>query len=223
MSYKRIKFEQQGFDETEYGRHFHLNQAEYIRTRLRCVKLYWQGMGFAQIAQQAGLHHQTVRKHVNTYIAGGFEQLCQPDTRAQQGLLTDQQAADFKQVLLSKRPEQAGLEGNIWTGALMRQYLLQTYGVSYRSGIYDLLERLRLSHQKAHSDYGNADPAQQAAFLDDLKLALLEADERTAVVKYDEFSVCERPTSHYGWAEKNTRPKVVTNEKKGSAPTGCWP
>ena len=30
MSYKRIKFEQQGFEETEYRRHFHLNQAEYL-------------------------------------------------------------------------------------------------------------------------------------------------------------------------------------------------
>lgn len=223
MGYKRNKFEQKGFDETEYQRHFHLNQSEYIRTRLGCVRLYGQGHEFDQVAEQLGLHQQTVRKHVNIYIAGGFERLCQPDTRAQQGLLTDQQAACFKEVLLGKRPDQVGLEGNIWTGDLMRQYLLRTYGASYKSGIYDLLERLRLSHQKAHSDYGNADPAQQAAFLDDLKQTLLEADERTAVVKYDEFSVCQRPTSHYGWAEKNTRPRVVTDEKKGSAPTGCWP
>ena len=187
MSYKRIKFEQQGFEETEYRRHFHLNQAEYIRTRLRCVHLYWQGLGFEAAAERLGLHHQTVRKHVNTYLAGGFESLCQPDTRRQQSLLSDGQAADFKQVLLSKRPEQAGLEGNIWTGELMRQYLLRAYGVAYKSGIYDLLERINLSHQKAHSDYGNADPAQQAAFLDDLKQTLLEADGRTALVKYDRW------------------------------------
>jgi len=223
MGYKRMKFEQSGFDATEYNRRFHLNQAEYIRIRLRCVLLYHQGQEFEAISCKLGPHHQTVRKHVNTFISGGFEQLCQQDVRPQESLLTDEQAACFKQVLLDKRPEQVGLEGNIWTGQLMCQYLLQTYGVSYKSGIYDLLERLNLSHQKAHSDYGNADPVRQAAFLNDLKDTLLEADERTAVVKYDEFSVCERPTSHYGWAEKNTRPRVVTDEKKGCAPTGCWP
>ncbi len=223
MGYKRIKFEQSGFDETEYNRRFHLNQAEYIRLRLGCVRLYQQGLDFEPVSAKLGLHPQTVRKHVNTFISGGFEQLCQQDVRPQESLLSDEQAACFKQVLLEKRPEQVGLQGNIWTGHLMRQYLLQTYGVSYKSGIYDLLERMNLTHQKAHSDYGNADPARQAAFLDDLKQTLLGADEKTAVVKYDEFSVCERPSSHYGWAEKNTRPRVVTDEKKGSAPTGCWP
>ncbi|MBK8444750.1 MAG: hypothetical protein IPL35_15660 [Sphingobacteriales bacterium] len=39
------------------------------------------------------------------------------------------------------------------------------------------------------------------------------ADDTTAVLMYDEFSISERPTSYYGWAEKNTRPLVVTNEK----------
>ena len=158
---------------------------------------------------------------VNTYLAGGFEQLCQPTVRQQPCLLSDEQAASFKEVLLNRRPEEVGLEGNLWTGQLMCQYLSQAYGVTYRSGIYDLLERLNLSHQKAHADYGNADPNQQVAFLNDLKYTLLAADEKTAVVKFDEFSVCERPSSYYGWAEKNTRPRVVTNEKNASAPTGC--
>lgn len=44
--------------------------------------------------------------------------------------------------------------------------------------------------------------------------ALLQADEQRAVLMFDEFSVCEKPSSYYGWAEKNTRPKVLTDEKK---------
>ncbi|MBK8442380.1 MAG: winged helix-turn-helix domain-containing protein [Sphingobacteriales bacterium] len=95
----------------------------------------------------------------------------------------------------------------------MKAYLKATYGVVYKSGIYDLLERLNLSHQKAHFDYGNADKDKQKAFVTDLKEQLLVADDTTAVLMYDEFSISERPTSYYGWAEKNTRPLVVTNEK----------
>lgn len=217
----RDKFDQKGFDDSEYQRYFHQNQAEYIRRKLRCVRQYHEGNSFDQICSTLGLHHQSARKYVNTYLAGGFEQLCQPTVRQQPCLLSDEQAASFKEVLLNRRPEEVGMEGNLWTGQLMCQYLSQAYGVTYRSGIYDLLERLNLSHQKAHSDYGNVDPAQQAAFLNDLKETLLAADEKTAVVKSDEFSVCERPSSYYGWAEKNTRPRVVTDEKNASAPTAC--
>jgi transposase len=217
----RNKLKQVGLDELEYQRYFHQNQAEYIRTKLRCVRMYYAGNSFGQICARLGLHHQSARKYVNTYLAGGLEQLCQPTVRRQPCLLSQEQAAAFKQVLLSTRPEEVGLEGNLWTGQLMCQYLSQSYGVVYKSGIYDLLERLNLSHQKAHADYGNADPNQRMAFLTDLKDTLLAADEKTAVVKFDEFSVCERPTSYYGWAEKNTRPRVVTNEKNASAPTDC--
>ena len=176
-------------------------------------------IGFAA-ASTVNIHPQSVRKYINIYISSGFEGLCQEVVRPQISLLSPKQSAEFKEVLLSKRPSEVGLQGNIWTGELMCQYLKQTYQVVYKSGIYDLLERLNLSHQKAHADYGNAKPSEQKTFIEDLKGTLLEADEKTAVVKFDEFSVCEKPSSYYGWAEKNTRPKVVTDEKKGDEPMG---
>jgi hypothetical protein len=78
----------------------------------------------------------------------------------------------------------------------MCQYLKTTYDVVYKSGIYDLLERLGLSHQRAHADYGNAKPEDQAAFIRDLGQALQQADEHHAVVSFDEFSVGAIPTPH---------------------------
>jgi hypothetical protein len=96
----------------------------------------------------------------------------------------------------------------------MRVYLKKEYKVDYKSSIYDLLERLDLTHQKEHADYGNAKVEEQKIILEDLKNTLLEADEQTVVLKFDELSVCEKPSAKYGWAEKNTRPKVVTDEKK---------
>lgn len=102
----------------------------------------------------------------------------------------------------------------------MKTYLFNTYQVRYESGIYDLLERLGLSHQKAHADYSNADPVQQQIFLESFTKTLLESGEKTAVVAFDEFSVCEKPTAAYGWAEKNTRPTFQTDERKGIVPMG---
>lgn len=201
-----------------YERYLHQHQAEYIRTKLRCVKAYSEGMEFAAIAQDYGVHEQSCRKYVNDYLVSGFAGLCKVTKRNQPKQLSQEQEQAFKQVLLTARPCEVGLQGNIWTGKVMCQYLLQTYGVVYQSGIYDLLERLNLSHQKAHSDYGNAKLEDQQAFIQELAQTLEAADEKTAVLKFDEFSLCDRPTSYYGWAEKNTRPKVVTDEKNASAP-----
>ena len=214
MGYKRAKFIKKGFDQGEYKKYFSQNQAEYIRIKLRSVKLYNDGNEFETVAKMLLIHQQSVRTYVDVYIKGGFEELCKKVKRPQSSLLIESQSKEFKSVLLSKRPSEVGLVGNIWTGQIMCKYLKGTYNVGYKSGIYDLLERLNLSHQKAHSDYGNAKMEDQRAFIAELKQTLLEADEKSAVVKFDEFSICEKPTSYYGWAEKNTRPKFVTNEKK---------
>ena len=165
------------------------------------------------------IEQQSVRTYINIYIEGGFEELCKKVKRPQSSLLTETQSLEFKTVLLSKRPSEVGLTGNIWTGQIMCDYLRKTYNVIYKLGIYDLLERLNLSHQKAHADYGNAKVEEQKAFIADLKQTLLQANSKTAVIKFDEFSVCEKPSSYYGWAEKNTRPKFKTNEKKERAQT----
>lgn len=214
MGYRRAKFEQRVFEQSDYQRYFHKNQAEYIRTRLRCVQLYHQGKDFDEIAITLSIHHQSVRKYVNIYIVGGFAELCIGVVRPQSCQLTGEQMISFKEILLSQSPNKVGLEGNIWTGNLMCEYLKKTYNITYKSGIYDLLDKLNLSHQKAHADYANAKPSEQIAFINDLKNTILSADEKTTIVKFDEFSVCEKPTAYYGWAEKNTRPKFTTDEKK---------
>ena len=219
MGYSRKQLEAKGFDEGAYQKCFAKHQQEHQRVRLRCLRAYYTGKTPQEIGQEFGLHEQTVRLYLKTYLSGGFEALCAAICRPKPTLLSVEQMAAFKATLLNSRPNEVGLEGNIWTGKLMRQYLQDRYQVTYKSGIYDLLERLQLSHQKAHSDYSNAKPEEQELFLADLKNTLLQADGRTAVAKFDEFSVSSRPSSHYGWAQKNTRPKVKTDEKNATAPT----
>jgi ribosomal protein L7/L12 len=42
MGKARQKFEQKDFDEKEYQRYFHVHQSEYLRKRLRIIKMYRQ-------------------------------------------------------------------------------------------------------------------------------------------------------------------------------------
>ena len=214
MNSLRPAFEQPGFDLIQWQRQMHRHPQEYIRRKLRAIHAYGQGQPISALAHDLAIHPNTLRHYITTYTAGGFKTLCQAEKRSQPKRLTTQQEAGFKQTLLDSRPVDHGLTGNIWTGQLMCQYLKATYQVDYQTGIYDLLKRLHLSHQKAHADYGNADPIKQQAFLNEFKQSLVEADQQHAVVVYDEFSVTEKPTSFYGWAEKNTRPQHVTDEKK---------
>ena len=214
MGYTRKKMEVLGFDKVLYEKYYHRHQSAYIRTRLCAVWEYQSGKAFSEVGTLLCIHWQSVRKYVNLYLSGGFKALCAPTVRPQPTLLTGEQEQSFKTVLLTQRPREVGLSGNIWTGELMCAYLEKTYQVVYKSGIYALLKRLRLSHQKAHFDYGNADVQQQQVYIQNLKDTLLNADTQTAVLMFDEFSISERPTAYYGWAEKNTRPVVVTNEKK---------
>jgi hypothetical protein len=70
-----------------------------------------------------------------------------------------------------------------------------------------------LSHQKTHQDYANASPAQQKKFVETLKkMRLRKSGEK--ILFFDEFSVANRSTTYYGWAERNSRPEVPSDEQK---------
>ena len=217
MGYSRKPLQSVGFDEVDWQHYYHRRQQSYIRLKLQRIKLYWEGQSVQAIAKELHLSSKSIGLYLGQYIAWGLAGLAQPTRRPQPSALSLEQRAAFKTTLLTSCPQDQGLEGRIWTGHQMKQYLKNTYQVDYKSGIYDLLEGLNLSHQKAHADYANADVVQQKAFLVIFTDTLLVADEKTAVVAFDEFSVSEKPTAAYGWAEKNTRPTFKTDEKKGTA------
>ena len=134
-------------------------------------------------------------------------------------LLSKEQELSFKQTILSKAPFECALEGNLWNGTVMREFIKREFAVDFKSGIYDLLARLNLSHQKAHSDYQNASKDEQIQFIEDFKAVLLASDEQNATLTFDEFSISTKPGNYYGWAERNTRPRVTTDEKNAAEPT----
>ena len=214
MTDLRLQFNATNFNITEWKKKYHQNQIEYLRVRLRCVKLFASGLEPKAISDSLSIDKNRVIRVIQGYIDSSYEGLLRRITRKQPTLLSTEQEQAFKTTVLTSHPSDHGLNANIWTGQVMIDYIKETYQVTYKSGIYELLERLNLSHQRAHSDYINADKEEQIAFIKDLEQTLYKEPPTTAIVFADEFSVCEKPTTYYGWAEKNTRPKVATNEKK---------
>lgn len=214
---KRSKFDTIGFDKAMWYKYYHQHQKSYIRVRLKCLKFFAEGHDFKEVSIHLGIGIQAVRNVINSYITGSYAAVVVPILRPQPTLLTATQQTDFRAIILKTSPTEHGFESNIWTANVMIDYLKKTYNVDYKSGIYDLLDRLNLSHQKAHADYSNADPQAQKAFITNFENTLYAEPTTTAIVFADEFSVCQKPTAYYGWAERNTRPKVATNEKKVNA------
>ena len=194
-------------------KYFRRYQQEYIRKRLRAIKLFAENNDVSTISKTLSLNKNSVYILLAAYLKEGFEGLCRLAVRPKPTLLSPEQELSFKQTIVSKAPFECALAGNIWNGRLMREFIKREFAVDYKSGIYDLLNRLNLSHQKAHADYQNASKDEQLLFLDRFKQVLLASDQTNATLTFDEFSISSKPSSYYGWAEKNTRPRVKTDEK----------
>ena len=69
-------------------------------------------------------------------------------------------------MILESSPTDYGIDRAIWTGKIISSVIEQRWGVSLKdSRIYEILGSLKLSHQKAHRDYANADKERQKEFV----------------------------------------------------------
>ena len=78
--------------------------------------------------------------------------------------------------------------------------------------MYQLLDQWGLSLQKAHRDYGPTNAQEQAQFIADLKKTA-HLSEDSALLALNEFALQSTPYMHYAWAEKNTKPKIPSDER----------
>ena len=73
-------------------------------------------------------------------------------------------------MLLEQKPTDYGIDRYIWTGKIISAVIQQRWGIELKnSRIYEIIDALNLSHQKAHRDYVNADPECQKQFVLTLK------------------------------------------------------
>ena len=80
------------------------------------------------------------------------------------------QKQQFKQMLLQQTPQDYGIDRNLWIAKIMIQVLEQQWSIKLKdSRIYEIIQELNLSYQKAHRDYSNADKAKQKQFVEQLK------------------------------------------------------
>lgn len=176
---RRIRIQQHApRDRDLWKKLYYRHQEQRLRRRLLALKALWDGATLADVCRTQNVARPTLERWIDAYLHGGFDRLLAPEHRAVPQALSATRRRILRYVVLHKTPAEYGLEQYQWTAPLIRQWLEQKWQIHLGEGrIYQLLDELGLSHQRAHRDYQPAQPAQQAAFVQELKKKQLNAQQ----------------------------------------------
>lgn len=164
------------FDAEEWQKLYYRHQQQYIRHRLEAVELLHQGNGRTQVCEQIGCSYDTLTSWIDKYLNGGLGELVSPIRHQKPSRLSVEQQQQLKTMVLTQRPTDYGIERQMWTGALLCEVIAQRFGVQLKdSRIYELLQEMGLSYQRAHRDYANADPEAQQEWVGTVKKTSISA------------------------------------------------
>jgi len=160
-----------GIDKQEWQRYYNQHQQTYKRSKLKAVELAVAHTGsFRSLARVLGCSNTSLASWLDCYLTQGLPGLVEDIRHQKPERLNQEQKQQLQACLLDKQPADFGLDGYIWTAKLIAAFVKQAFGVTYQpSGIYKLLDRMGLSHQRAHRDYGNANKEEQEQFIALLK------------------------------------------------------
>jgi len=158
------------FDANEWQKLYYRHQQQYIRQRLDAIQFLQQGHRRTAVCEQVGCSYDTLTHWIKQYLEGGLSQLVKPITHEKPSRLSVEQQQQLKVMVLTERPSDYGIERQMWTGAILSEVIAQRFKVQLKdSRIYELLEELGLSYQRAHRDYANADPIAQQEWVETVK------------------------------------------------------
>ncbi len=202
-------------DKEKWQTLYYKNKCERQRRRLHALMVIGEGQNLSQVSTQMGISRTTLSKWLDTYLHGGLEALVAPEHRRVPQKLSPMQLKVLRFIVKHKVPADYGIDSYQWTGKILQQLLETKWGVHLgTSRIYRILDKGGLSLQRSHRDYGPPPPlARQQEFISGLRKSLEECPENGKVLALDEFSLTSGTTTHYVWAEKNSKPKVASNEK----------
>jgi len=149
---------------------YYNNQQEYIRKRLLAIKYLYEEKSRIEVSELLNCDYKTIGSWIDKFLEGGLTELVKPITHQVESRLHIEQKEELKRMLLSDKPIDYGIDRNIWTGKVISNVIESRWGVKLKlTRIYEILNELNLSYQKAHRDYANADKEQQKLFIWKLK------------------------------------------------------
>ncbi|BDA74734.1 hypothetical protein CAL7716_089000 [Calothrix sp. PCC 7716] len=170
MVNRTFRLEITNLDLDLWQKFYYKHQQEYIRKRLLAIKYLYSGQSRAEVTKILDCTYKTLSRWIDKFLNGGLNELVKPIEHQVNEKLSQQQKQELKTIILTSTPINYGIDRNLWTGKIIAEILREQMGVELKiSRIYEILDELNLSHQKAHRDYANADKDQQNIFVSNLK------------------------------------------------------
>lgn len=153
---------------------WHKYRLEYIRTRLRAIRLIWQGYTQQEVIDELKIGHSTIirwmRMLVEHGVDAGLRHLATPQKAPKPGKLSYEQQAALIALIEQKKPTDYGFEQSIFTGDILVKIVEQEWQIIVSDQtIYNILQRNKFSYQRGHRDYEPADPDEQHTYAERLK------------------------------------------------------
>jgi transposase len=203
-------------DREAWQKLYYRHQEHRPRRRLLALKAVWDGQTLAEVCRTQHLARKTLERWLDGYLHGGFRRLLAPERRRVPQALSLSRRRVLRYILLQKTPADYGLDSYQWTARQAQALLEAKWGIHLGLGrLYQLFDQFGISHQRVHRDYGPPRPPLQATFVATLEKKVEEAQPLDhARVALDEFALRSVPDTHYAWAERNTAPRVPSDERQ---------
>jgi transposase len=183
---------------------WHKYRSEYIRTRLRAIRLLWQGYTRQEVIETLTIGQTTMvrwmRLLVEQGVEAGLRQLASPKKAPKSGKLSYEQQAALIAIIEQKKPTDYGFEQSIFSGDILVKIVEQEWQITVSDQtIYNILQRNKFSYQRGHRDYEPADPDEQHSYAERLK----KSSKRQKTVKRSSSltnsgSLTDQPSSMAG-------------------------
>lgn len=96
---------EKGYDVQEWQKYYHRHQQEYIRKRLRAIKMYYEGVGRQEISDRLGVTYKTLSGYLDLYLSAGLEGLVSPIVKPRTQRLSVTQKTRLKSIVLQESPK----------------------------------------------------------------------------------------------------------------------
>ena len=137
-----------------------------MKKRLEAIKNLHEKKPRKGVVKIVGCAEKTLTIWIYIYLEKGLAGLVAPIKHNKLQKLNIEQKQQLKTMLLEQKPTGCSIERQIWTGRIIAEVIAKRWKVELKdSRIYQKLDEMGLSHQKAHRDYENADIEAQKEFV----------------------------------------------------------
>lgn len=120
------------FDQEDWQKLYYKTQKQYLRQRLQAIKHVWTGKSRSEVAAELGVYRDTITDWIKLFLKGNYDKLLSPVKHPSRSPLTEDQRAKLKQIIITTKPYDNGIDRNIRTGEIIGQIIKKEFGIELK-------------------------------------------------------------------------------------------